>query len=111
MSYIGTGDLLVETLGAVMEDGIAKGVLVIEVMEGVRGPAGPTGEPGVGASVLHTQITPSTSWVFAHNLDVQFPDIEVFIGGVKHFPAIESNLNVATISFPSAATGIAIARR
>jgi hypothetical protein len=61
--------------------------------------------------VVHTQSTPSTSWVFNHQLGIQYPDVEVFIGAARHYPAIEYNVDVATISFPLPATGVAIARR
>lgn len=67
--------------------------------------------PDYVAPVVHTQVTPSTSWVFNHQLGIQYPDVEVFVGSVRHYPAIDYNVDVATISFPLPATGVAIARR
>lgn len=86
---------------------VSMGSLVIEVMEGTPGPQGP---PGSGTSVTLTQSTPSNSWVFAHGMGL-YPSIEVFVGGIRHYPSIDYVLDSATITFPTATTGVAIARR
>lgn len=119
MASLRTSDLLVELLASSssvpvgaepvpVDTAIATGALVIEVMQGVRGPEGP---PGVSTAVTLNQATPSSSWQFNHNLGVQYPAIEVFIGGVRVYPSVDYSLDVATITFPSVQTGVAIARR
>lgn len=121
MASLRINDLLIDMLApsaTVPSDGepvaedtvLATGALVIEVMEGVRGPQGPAGTPGSSESVTLTQSAPSNSWVFVHGFG-QFPIIEVYIGGVRHWPSIDYAVDTATITFPNATVGVAVARR
>lgn len=71
-----------------------------------------TGLPGGGGGsevATLNQTTPSNSWIFAHALGL-YPDIEVFVGGQRHYPSIDYALDTATITFPNATTGVAVAR-
>ena len=65
-----------------------------------------------GASVRHTELSPSTTWNFNHNLGEEYPDIIIYdIGGRVVIPtSIESvDSNNTRITFSTATAGYATA--
>jgi hypothetical protein len=76
------------------------------------GPRGPEGPPGAGGTPpVEQSFSAATTWNLTHNFNYQFPVVETFVGGNRVFPDVNYALNVATISFPTPTSGVAIARR
>lgn len=74
--------------------------------QGPQGPPGPQGPAGSDTTYVHTQTTPSATWVIAHGLD-KFPAVDVVdsasnvvIGEIRY-----NNSNTVTITFVSAFAG------
>lgn len=74
--------------------------------QGPPGPQGPVGPAGSDTTYVHTQTTPSDTWVIAHGLD-KFPAVDVVDSGSNvvvgeiHY----NNTNTVTISFIAAFAG------
>ena len=77
--------------------------------QGVPGPPGPEGPPGAGVEDLtyvHTQGTPSDTWMVVHNLG-RWPSVEVVdTGGSVVIPSVRYiDVNTVELSFGSPTTG------
>jgi hypothetical protein len=73
---------------------------------GPQGPAGPTGPPG--GSYVHTQNTPSNTWVITHNLGI-YPQASVLEFGGDSVEGVISyqSANQLTIVFSVSISGTA----
>ena len=79
---------------------------------GPQGPQGPTG-PG-GSSYLHTQSTPSSSWVITHNLGVRYLNVEPvdstgnsYVGRYDYPTITFDSSSQCTLTFTSSVSGYA----
>lgn len=92
----------VEDTDAVIE--VQQQDVVIE--DSRSGPQGPPGPPGSDTTYVHTQTTPSATWVITHGLD-KFPAVDVVdsasnvVIGEIHY----NNSNTVTITFIAAFSG------
>lgn len=74
--------------------------------QGATGPQGPVGPAGSDTTYVHTQTSPSDTWVIAHGLD-KFPAVDVVDSGQNvvigeiHY----NNSNTVTITFIAAFSG------
>lgn len=81
---------------------------------GATGPQGATGPAGLGATYVHTQSSPSTTWTVAHNLNNQYVNVEPidatgnsFVGRYDYPTITFTNANLLVLTFASAQTGYA----
>lgn len=73
----------------------------------ITGPPGPPGSGG-GGTFVHTQSTPSASWVVNHNLN-SVVSVQLIINGKVEYTDIDhGSPNQSTLTFPSPETGTAV---
>lgn len=92
----------------------ATGVAGTDGATGATGPQGATGPAGLGATYVHTQSSPSTTWTVAHNLNNQYVNVEPidatgnsFVGRYDYPTITFTNANLLVLTFASAQTGYA----
>ena len=74
---------------------------------GPQGPRGPIGPAG-GVAYVHTQTTPSASWVIQHNLE-RYPGITVVVDGeVVLADVYYIDINNINVVLAQPASGLAI---
>lgn len=87
-------------------DVVAPGPVLVSVIPG----QGPKGDPGTGgATYLHTQSSPASTWTVNHNLGVAAPVVAVFsVGGVElDAQIVLTSPNQCVISFNQPTAGTA----
>ena len=101
-------EIIIEETQAIVE--VDETEIVIEDArrgpQGPQGPQGPVGPAGSDTTYVHTQTTPSATWVIAHGLD-KYPAVDVVDSGSNvvvgeiHY----NNTNTITITFIAAFAG------
>lgn len=107
------------TVTVTSDDGPAATVVLEETVvtiaapgpRGAKGDTGAQGPPG-GSAYVHTQSSPSASWIINHNLgrevhvtlyDTVTPPLRMVFSDVEH-----GSLNQTTVTFPAPVAGLAV---
>ena len=101
-------EIIIEETQAIVEVDETE-IIIEDARRGPQGPQGiqgPVGPAGSDTTYVHTQTTPSATWVIAHGLD-KYPAVDVVDSGSNvvvgeiHY----NNTNTITITFIAAFAG------
>lgn len=89
---------------AVVEVTAPAAPLIVEI--NVPGPQGPPGD--AGSTYVHTQETPSVTWIINHNLGIK-PSVELLNSGSQEIEGdvVHTSSNQVIVSFTSPISGLA----